>query len=207
MKPLCAYCAFFAVFMYSVKLDLLLHVSSPLSSMKLNLVVVPGFQMTDNAVPFLGPIPDNPHEIPKFLSKSLRAASDTFLKFGTTKYPLRPLFAIGLDSKKEIFPPSSFKDEQDQPYPAQESSKFDKPAVLSLNNDFPAAELLLLEAAFKTDAFKKHEPHHYLQTQLRSLVDHAMMDHSIHGHRYKSYSANSTIRRTYIKVLVPWSTW
>jgi len=103
MKPLCAYCVFFAVFMYSVKLDLLLHASSPLASMKLNLVVAPGLQMTDNVVSFLGSIPDNPHEIPKCLSNSLRAASDTFLKFGTAKFSLRPMFAIGLHSKKGAF--------------------------------------------------------------------------------------------------------
>jgi len=153
--------------------------------MKLNLVVAPGLQMTDNTVSFLGSIPDNPHEIPKFLSNSLRAASDTFLKFGTAKFSLRPMFAIGLHSKKELFPPSTFKDDQGNHYPAQDASKFNKQVVLSLNNDFPVPELLLLDGAFKTEAFKKHETHYYLQTQLRSVVDKAMIDHSIHGHRYK----------------------
>jgi len=188
------YYAIFAILMFSAKVDLNFHVASPWTTLKLNFVTVPTFQIGEQVGSSLGsrlmfaPAPDNAAGIRDYLKDLLQRGLDTHLSSSDHKLKLnfRSLVSLGMYSTNEIFLPATHKDAQGNNCAAQDPTKMDAKALQSLNANFPADELDLILEDAKTDLFKKPATHLYFQVQLRRAVDDVMKDHGIYGHRYKT---------------------
>ncbi len=94
------------------------------------------------------PLPDL-LDIPEWQQKLLQTGNEVWHRVSADRFNYRSLISIGLYSRKHLFyPPSMTVPQTNEPYPAQDPSKFDSDVLKVLNAHFPPGEISLYEQVF-----------------------------------------------------------
>ena len=98
MTPrIATFCVMLAVFMYSTQIELLFHICSPVSDVKLNFISIPVFQTINDPGLAIPPVPERSNDIPRFILALVQWASDTFISYSDKKkFHLRSIVVLGV---------------------------------------------------------------------------------------------------------------